>query len=85
MEKKLAPYPIHDLTSSSFNQVHKRGTPTKNRYRASPKTWHRENFGMIHIDWKQKVPLITLRVLDLAGKVKIEKSIRLSQLQVQQR
>ena len=37
-------YPIYDLTSSSFNQLHV-GIPTPNKYRSIPKTYHRENFG----------------------------------------
>src|SRR5690606_5531844 len=30
------PYPLYDLTSSSLNQVHPRGTPTENRHRLLP-------------------------------------------------
>ena len=73
-------YPIYDLTSSSFNQLHPRGTPTANRYRAEPTTYHRENFGAIEIDWQRDDPLITLRVQDLRGEIKIEKSLNLSAL-----
>lgn len=73
-------YPIYDLTSSSFNQIHPRGTPTENRFRAHATTYHRENFGAIHIDWEQKDPEIRLQVLDLQGKARIEKMIRLSAL-----
>ena len=84
-EKKLAPYPIYDLTSSSFNQIHPRGTPTQNKYGAHKKTYHRENFGMVDIDWKQKDPVLNLRVLDLTGKVQIQHSLKLSQLKNQQK
>lgn len=74
------PYPIYDLTSSSFNQIHPRGTPTDNRFRALPTTFHRENFGAILIDWEQPDPQITLQVVDLEGQPRIEKKLRLSQL-----
>ena len=74
------PYPIYDLTSSSFNQPHRRGTPTVNRYRADPMTYHRENFGAIHIDWNRADPLITLRIQDLQGHVQIERGLPLSTL-----
>jgi len=37
-----SPYPIYDFTSSSFNQLHQRGTPTNNRHRFLPKTYHKE-------------------------------------------
>jgi alkaline phosphatase D len=81
VEKDLAPYPIHDLTSSSFNQIHPRGTPTENKYRAVPITYHRENFGEIFVDWDQADPEVQLRVLDLDGQVKIEAAISMSHLQ----
>lgn len=75
------PYPIYDLTSSSFNQVHSRGTPTTNRHRVIPKTYHRENFGEIHIDWEKSPREVQLRVLDLKGEVRIEKAIEVGDLE----
>lgn len=74
------PYPIYDLTSSSFNQLHERGTPTENRYRALPKTYHRENFGAIAVDWEQPDPAIRLEIRDLDGKVQLQKLLHLSEL-----
>ncbi len=76
------PYPLFDFTSSSFNQPHGRGTPTRNRYRASKTTYHKENFGTITIDW-QTDPKMTLEIRDTAGDVKLGKSLRLSELQPQ--
>lgn len=78
--KQATPYPIYDLTASSFNQTHPRGTPTKNKYRAHPKTYHRENYGAITIDWDRDDTPITLQVLDIDGKVEIEKTIKLSKM-----
>lgn len=80
--KKTA-YPLFDVTSSSFNQIHKRGTPTKNDFRISPTTYHKENYGEINIDWNSKSPTISLRIKDLEGKTKIERTVRLDQLQHQ--
>lgn len=74
------PYPLFELTSSSFNQPHGRGTPTKNRYRASTETYHNENFGAVTIDWKVD-PEMTLEIRDLKGKTKLARSLSLSQLQ----
>jgi alkaline phosphatase D len=82
VEREAAPYPIYDITASSFNQLHARGTPTVNKFRALPTTYHRENFGRITIDWKQTDPLLTLEVLDIEGKPVITKPLRLSELQV---
>ena len=73
-------YPVYDLTSSSFNQIHKRGTPTINKFRHLPKTYHKENFGAIEIDWTQRDPSIALEIRDIQNQVQIKKSLRLSEL-----
>ena len=46
-----------------------------------PTTFHKENFGAITIDWEQPDPRIRLQVLDIDGKTRIEKKLKLSQLQ----
>jgi alkaline phosphatase D len=74
------PYPLYDFTSSSLNQVHPRGTPTTNRFRAMPKTYHRENFGEIVIDWDQPDPEIVITIRDDKGNVQLETKLRLGQL-----
>ena len=74
-------YPIYDLTSSSLNQIHSRGTPTKNKFRNLRKTVHRENYGVIRCDWDQSNPRISLQVIDIDNEVQIEKHLRLSELQ----
>lgn len=68
-------YPLYDLTSSALTQKHARGTPTPNRYRAHPVTYHDANLGLIQIDWARRGPRITLQLLDAAGRVRIEKAI----------
>ena len=80
--REAVSYPIYDLTSSSFNQIHERGTPTENRYRESPKTWHRENFGEVAIDWKGEDTVVNLLVRDLGGAVVIERAVPLRELRV---
>lgn len=75
-------YPLYDLTSSSFNQKHPRGTPTENRFRLIDKTYHEENFGELSIDWEQPDPVISMEIRDQQGAIQIEKSIQLSELQV---
>jgi alkaline phosphatase D len=77
---EAVPYPLYDLTSSSFNQLHPRGTPTENPRRALPQTYHRENFGVIRIDWDQPDPTIVLEIRDLDGNVPLTKTVRLSEL-----
>ncbi|NLF32309.1 MAG: alkaline phosphatase family protein, partial [Planctomycetes bacterium] len=74
------PYPLYDLTSSSLNQLHPRGTPTQNSRRAIPETFHRENFGVVAIDWDQPDPTIRLEIRDLEDAVRLTKTLRLSEL-----
>lgn len=76
--KEGVPYPIYDLTSSSLNQIHPRGTPTDNRFRAIETTWHKENFGEVEIDWEKSN--VHLRVRDEIGKVRLEQTVSLSEL-----
>jgi hypothetical protein len=77
------PYPLYDLTSSSLNQLHPRGTPTENRYRVKgTKTWHRENFGVIEIDWAAEDPRVMLTVYDIESAARIEKEVSLGELRV---
>lgn len=78
--RESVPYPIYDLTSSSLNQIHPRGTPTANRYRESPQTWHRENFGEILIEWKGEDTVVNLRVRNLEGEVVIARKVPLREL-----
>lgn len=72
------PYPIHDLTSSSLNQIHSRGTPTENAFRVSP-TYHRENYGRMIIDWSES-PSLTMEVCDMEGTKRISKKVQLADL-----
>ncbi len=84
VEHQGVPYPIYDLTSSSLNQLHPRGTPTDNGNRAIPITYHRENFGEIQIAWDQPDPQLQLRVLDLAGQPVLETVLSLSDLRAEE-
>ena len=73
-------YPLYDITSSSLNQPHGRGTPTINQYRDVPETYHQVNFGTILVDWQQSDPTIQLQILDLEGQPRIQKKLKLSNL-----
>jgi alkaline phosphatase D len=75
-----APYPLHDLTASSMTQKHPRGTPTANRHRSHPVTFHEANAGTLTIDWDQDDPLLILRIVDEQGNTPIEKQLRLGDL-----
>jgi len=66
-------YPVYEATSSSLNQVHPRGTPTVNRFRALNNTFHRENFGVLDIDWEKST--ISIQIRDVEGTIRIRKDI----------
>lgn len=74
-------YPVYEFTSSSLNQLHKRGTPTANRYRAIPTSFHLENYGRLSIVWDADDPVIQSEIVDQEGVVRISKTILLSELQ----
>ena len=67
-------YPLYDLTSSALTEVHKRGTPTPNRFRDGP-TYHGLNVGLITIDWRAKGPAVLLQLFEVNGTVRIEKKL----------
>ncbi|HIF00045.1 MAG TPA: hypothetical protein EYG03_15840 [Planctomycetes bacterium] len=71
------PSRLLDLTSSSFNQIHSRGTPTENRFRKLPTTYHKENYGVLNIAWEQPAPMVTLEIRDLNGDVQLSHKVRL--------
>jgi alkaline phosphatase D len=72
-------YPLYDLTSSALTEVHKRGTPTPNRFRDGP-TFHGNNVGLLKIDWQSGQPSVVAQVLDADGVVRIEKHIEFGSL-----
>lgn len=74
-------YPIHDLTASALTERHPRGTPTENKYRALPTTFHEVNVGHLHLDWEAADPRLTWKIIDATGRTRIEHTLRLSELQ----
>ncbi len=74
------PYPLYDLTASSLNQPHGRpGEQDPSRYRIG-RMYQQANFGLINIDWSANDPAINFQILDVAGKVVIDHTARLSEL-----
>lgn len=73
-------YPLWDFTSSSMTQKHPRGTPTPNRFRSVPKTYHLPNVGLLQIEWSDSDAAITAQVLDVDGIARLEHRLLLSAL-----
>ena len=80
VQRENVPYPLYDLTSSSLNQPHKRGTPTENRYREAEQTYHQANFGVIEIDWRGDETTLELRIQDLENQTRIQETVALGEL-----
>ena len=74
-------YPLYDLTASAMTQRHPRGTPTPNRFRHLPKTFHEANVGRLRIDWERADPQLTLEILDVNDHIQLEQRLQLSDLQ----
>ena len=71
---------VFDFTSSSMTQKHPRGTPTPNKYRVVPKTYHLPNVGHLHIEWAAAT--ITVKVIAEDGEAKIEQRVPFTELQI---
>ena len=71
---------LFDFTSSSMTQKHPRGTPTPNKYRLLPKTYHLPNVGHLRIDWAAAV--VTAKIIGEDGETKIEHTVPFAELQV---
>lgn len=67
-----APYVLYDITSSSLNQIHPRGTPTDNRNRIHDTTCHVPNFGILQIDWSAPHPTVMASIVCVDGSVPIQ-------------
>jgi len=74
------PYRLFDFTSSSFNQLHPRGTPTVNRFRFLPQTFHKENYGVIRVDWDAAQPMLNLEIRDLNDVVRLSHDVSFAEL-----
>ena len=85
VQRKSVPYPLYDLTSSSLNQPHKRGTPTLNQYREAQQTYHQVNFGVIEIEWRGCETTLDLKIQDIDNQNRIQKRVLLSELQPTQK
>lgn len=73
---ELASGPLYELTSSSLNQDHPRGTPTDNIHRAIPTTYHQPNYGWIEVDWSSTPPTLEMSIRDLRGQTQFSQSVR---------
>ncbi|WP_395729970.1 alkaline phosphatase D family protein [Prosthecobacter sp.] len=69
---------VFDFTTSSMTQKHPRGTPTPNKYRCMPQTYHLPNVGHLRIDWDAAT--ITVKVFGEDGGTKIAQTLPFREL-----
>lgn len=69
---------VFDFTSSSMTQKHSRGTPTPNKHRIVPKTYHLPNVGLLSLDWAART--ITAKIFGEDGEAKIEHTLSFGDL-----
>lgn len=71
-------YPLYDLTSSGITSTWDFATPNDNRLEGAVME---NNYGLVIMDWEKKDPEITLQIHDVAKKKRIDKTVKLSELQ----
>jgi alkaline phosphatase D len=70
-------YPIYDMTSSGLSSKWHYATPNQNRIEGPIMENH---FGLVTIDWEQKIPTIKMEVWDINNNQRFEYAIRLDEL-----
>jgi alkaline phosphatase D len=70
-------YPLYDVTASGITSTWDFATPNDHRIDGPVMENH---FGVISIDWKEKDPIIHLKIIDAEKKVRIHREIRLNDL-----
>lgn len=70
-------YPLYDVTSSGITSTWSFATPNDNRLDGPVME---NNYGLVLIDWSEEDPKITFRIHDVAGKKRVDRTIKLSEL-----
>lgn len=71
---------VFDFTSSSMTQKHPRGTPTPNRHRIVPKSYHLPNVGLLSLDWTAQT--VSAKIFGEDEGAKIELQVPFNDLQL---
>ena len=77
-ERENVPYPLWDVTSSGL--THFWPTPGPNSNRMYADTVHERNFGLLHLRWDLKEPLIVLEIRGEKGQLKLQHTLRINSL-----
>lgn len=71
-------YPLYDVTSSGITSTWDFATP--NDYRIDGPVME-NNYGLVTLDWSKEDPEITFQIHDVTKKKRIDKTVKLSELQ----
>jgi alkaline phosphatase D len=72
-------YPVHDVTSSGLTETWPTVEENVNRH---GEIVRENNFGMIEIDWSAPEPSVELQLIDIKGRKRVSKTVKLSEMQV---
>lgn len=70
-------YPLYDVTSSGITSTWEFATPNENRIDGPVMENH---FGVLTIDWAGQDPEIVMQIIDVTGKERINRHIKLSEV-----
>lgn len=76
--KRPACYPLYDITASGMTHGHSCAGPNVNRIYGA---YMKPNFGLIDIEWKGKETKLDFRIYNDEGKVKLQHTLPLRELQ----
>lgn len=72
-------YPIYDVTASGITSTWDFATPNDNRVDGAVMENH---FGLLDINWNSTDPTINMKIIDVSGKVRIDRTVALKELQL---
>ena len=86
LDKKLAGYPVWDITSSSLNvpSGNKSGAGTRFANEINSRrvglNYFETNFGLLEIDWEAAEPNLSMQICDESGDIVLQQQVKLSEL-----
>jgi alkaline phosphatase D len=72
-------YPVYDVTASGITSTWDFATPNDNRIDGAVMENH---FGLLEMDWEAAVPTLNMKIIDVSGKTRIDRTIALKDLQL---
>lgn len=74
-------YPIYDVTASGLTEDWHNVEP--NKFRVG-NAFRKNHFGMLEVDWALDDPTVTMKIIDVDGKIQLQHAVPLSRISFQQ-